>query len=430
MAQHPDYAVVSERNRYRWVVFILVSCIYLLVFFNRQAPAVLALDLIHAFDLNGTSLGLLSAAFFYPYALIQLPSGAITSALGPRRCLCLFFGLAALGTVCFSFATNFHFALLARILVGVGAGMVLIPVLEIVSVWFKKDEFASMVGLLIGIGGVGVFAGATPLSLLDHVVGWRVSFQVVGAVSLALVASVWLLVRDHPSEKGLSAFKPEPYIKESLGVEGFLKQSCRVFVTPDFWPPTIWAFLAIGVFISFGGLWGGPYLQHVHGLEKVEVGHVIGVLALGMILGGPLLGFLAERLLKSRKRVLVLAGVGLVLLMGRMLVGFNDASYGELCVWFGLLGLTTMAAAPLSLTIIRNVFPDELAGTASGIANFFFLTGGAVLQQGVGWLLDLHGYSVSGDNTDMYSKAFLVYFICAIIALVAACLSRESAAKA
>lgn len=425
MSAPSDCVDESKTSRYRWGVFILLSSMYLLVFFHRQAPAVLALDLMRDLDLKGASLGLLSAAFFYPYAFIQLPAGTITRTFGARKTVCAFFLLAGLGAIGFSFATSFPVAVFFRLMVGVGTGMVLVPVLEIMAAWFKREDFASMVGLLIGVGGLGVFAGATPLSLLDRMLGWRGSFQGVGVVSVLLVVCAWIWVRDTPQEKGCPPTGDEP---EPVGLQengGIFSQAVRVLATPAFWPPTLWAFLAIGVFISFGGLWGGPYLMHVHGLDKVETGHILGMLALGMILGGPLLGCIAERVLKSRKRVLMLAGGGLVLLMGRMAFDFGSLSLWGLYAWFGLLGLTTMAAAPLALTLIRNVFSGGMAATATGVANFFFLAGGAVMQQATGWLLDAHGYSASGGGSEHYDRVFVAYFVCALLAFVATVFSRE-----
>ena len=411
--------------RYRWVVFSLLSFIYMLVFFHRQAPAVLALDLMRDLNLKGASLGLLSAAYFYPYAFIQIPSGAIVRSLGARRSLCIFFALAGFGAVGFSCTSSFFMALFFRVLVGVGAAMVLVPVLEIISAWFKHGEFTSMIGLLIGVAGLGVFAGAAPLSYLDALVGWRGSFMIVGAVSLLCVACLWLFVRNRPQELGYPAVDHEMEPVVTSGIRESATLSIQVLTSPAFWPPTIWAFLSLGIFISFGGLWGGPYLMHVHGLSKVDTGHVLGMLALGMIIGGPFLGLLAERVFKSRKKVLIGAGFILVLLTGSMVFGLDDFSLWGLFVWFGLLGLTTMAAAPLSLTLVRNAFPRELAGIATGLANFFFIVGGALMQQGAGWILDLRGYSISGGSSGHYEYLFKVYFVCGVLALLAALLARD-----
>ncbi|WP_051305849.1 MFS transporter [Desulfogranum mediterraneum] len=413
---HPD-SPPAPTNRRRWTIFAVVSFIYLLVYFHRQAPAVLALDLMSDLRLKGSFLGLLGAAYFFPYALLQLVAGPVTKTLGPRRTLCIFFGLAGIGTIGFSFATDLPTALGCRFLVGVGAAMVLVPVLEIVSAWFRREEFTTMVGLLIAVAGIGVYAGAAPLGQLDHLLGWRGSFMVVGGLSLCLVGCAWLVVRDRPQGPGPQ--QPKPLQENSA-----CGRTVKVLSTPAFWPPVIWAFLALGVFISFGGLWGGPWLMHAHGLDKIRAGHVLAMLALGMILGGPLLGFLAERVLKSRKKVLVLAAFGLVLLTAATAFG-NAMTLTGLFLWFGLLGMTTMAASPLSLTLVRTAFADDLAPTATGLANFFFLAGGALMQQAGGWLLETQGHTASTGTAEHYAPLFQAYFACALVALVAALLTRD-----
>ena len=400
----------------RWVAFIVCALIYLLVYFHRQAPAVLALDLMRDLKLHGGLLGLLGAAYFYPYALLQLVAGPITVRLGPRTTLCLFFGLAGLGAMAFAFAENLQTAMGCRMLVGMGAALVLIPVLEIVASRFRREAFTTMVGLLIGVAGLGVFAGSGPLSYLDHVIGWRGSFFVVGGFSLVLTGCAWCILK--PSQAAPFTSKP----RETPKKRGM---SLRVLATSGFWPPVLWAFLALGVFISFGGLWGGPWLMHVHGLDTIETGHVLSMLALGMITGGPFLGFLSERVFKSRKKTLVLAALLLVALTAK--TAFDQTmTFPELCVWFGLLGLCTMAAAPLSLTLVRNVFPDEFAPTATGLANFFFLAGGALMQQLGGWLLNIRGVTADGGMASHYEPLFLVYFMCALAALGAALVAREA----
>ncbi len=241
--------------------------------------------------------------------------------------------------------------------------------------------------------------------------------MIVGGVSLCLVGIAWLVVRNRPK-----IFEPE-YLNPLKNNYGCAR-TLQVLSTSAFWPPVIWAFLALGVFISFGGLWGGPWLIHVHKLDKIQTGHVLSMLALGMILGGPLLGFLAERVLKSRKKVLVIAALGLVLLTAKTAFG-NPMTLTGLFVWFGLLGMTTMAAAPLPLTLIRNAFADDLAPTATGIANFFFLAGGAVMQQTGGWLLEMQGHTTLTGTSEHYATLFQVYFACAVAGLVAALLTRE-----
>ena len=73
-------------------------------------------------------------------------------------------------------------------------------------------------------------------------------------------------------------------------------------------------FFVDGIFFSFGGLWAGPYLIHVYGMNRAEAGHILNMIAVGMIIGSPLVGFLSDRVFHSRKKVLALASTVLFLL--------------------------------------------------------------------------------------------------------------------
>ena len=76
---------VTKASAYRWIVFCLLAIGYLLVYFHRLCPAVVALDMQADLQTSGALLGFLAAAYFYPYALMQLPSGLLSDSWGPRK---------------------------------------------------------------------------------------------------------------------------------------------------------------------------------------------------------------------------------------------------------------------------------------------------------------------------------------------------------
>ena len=92
--------------RYRWLIFIILLVGYLLVNFHRVSSAVVAPELTEAFHVSGAILGVLASAYFYPYALMQLPSGLLSDSLGPRKAVTLFTLIAAAGAVLFGLYPN------------------------------------------------------------------------------------------------------------------------------------------------------------------------------------------------------------------------------------------------------------------------------------------------------------------------------------
>src|SRR4029450_10803255 len=76
--------MAAGRGR-RWLMWGIPALVFLIAFLHRAAPGVIAKDLMQAFGMSGTELGLLSAMYFYSYAGLMVPGGVLIDSLGPRR---------------------------------------------------------------------------------------------------------------------------------------------------------------------------------------------------------------------------------------------------------------------------------------------------------------------------------------------------------
>ena len=193
--------------KYRYLIFAILGAAYILVFFHRLAPAVVAVDMMTDLKTGGALMGILASAYFYPYALMQIPAGLLSDSWGPRRSILLFFIIGALGSVALGFVQSVGMAIAARVVVGLGVAMVFIPTLKILTHWFERDQFVRMSGLLMSLGGVGAYTASTPLALLSDAITWRGSMIAIGALTLIVSVLVWLLVRDTPEQAGFPAVR-------------------------------------------------------------------------------------------------------------------------------------------------------------------------------------------------------------------------------
>src|SRR6266850_3372814 len=82
----PRRAVVAA-PRLRWVMWAIPSLLFLIGFFHRAAPGVIARDLMQTYAITGTTVGLLAATYFYSYAGLMVPAGLALDAWGVRRVL-------------------------------------------------------------------------------------------------------------------------------------------------------------------------------------------------------------------------------------------------------------------------------------------------------------------------------------------------------
>jgi MFS family permease len=139
--------------------------------------------MMHDLHASGALIGLLSSAYFYPYALMQIPTGLLSDSWGPRRTISLFLIIACAGSVLLGMASSPFWAVTGRVLVGLGVSTLFVCTLKILSQWFHAREFATMTGLFMALGGLGYLAAAGPLAFLSSRIGWRTSFLFVGGIT-------------------------------------------------------------------------------------------------------------------------------------------------------------------------------------------------------------------------------------------------------
>lgn len=411
--------------RYRWLIFWILSFGYIMVYFHRLCPAVVAEDMRRDLSAGGGLLGLLGAAYFYPYALMQLPAGLLSDSWGPRKTISLFFCVAFAGSIILGMAPNVYAAIVGRTIVGVGVAMLFVPTLKVLAEWFRVKEFAMMTGILMAMGGIGSYSAATPLAYMSSWIGWRQSFVLVGIFTLVLGALVWIFVRDRPADKGWpSIAEPSGPPQESIPLIQGVKM---VLAQPHFWPLSSWFFFTFGFFFSFIGLWGGPFLMQVYSLSKPQAGNILSMAAIGMIVGSPLLSYLSNNLFKGRKPVLILTSALICLITG--ILYFFSQSLPVFLLYLLCLAIGVFGGAVATIGFITNkeLFPVSIAGTATGLVNFFPFLGGAVFQVILGTVLDSQGLTASGGFTlSGFRYCLLLLFGCGSVALVSSFFLKET----
>src|SRR5713226_2922056 len=257
--------------RTRWGVLVVPALLYFLSYFHRVAPVVVAGDLMAAFAVSAASLGALSAIYPYCFAAMALPGGSLADFLGPRHTLTLGGLSMSAGSVLFGLAPGFGVAFAGRLLVGLGASVILIAGLRLAAEWFPSGEFGTVSG---AAQSVGALAGTTPLALLVEQIGWRRGFVTIGAATALLAVACFLTVRDHPEQSAGPGARPraaEPGLREIIaGIPS-------VIVNPRSWTVGLISGGIYGGFAAFVGLWGVPYLTQVYELPRVRAANLVGL---------------------------------------------------------------------------------------------------------------------------------------------------------
>ncbi|MFO7715426.1 MFS transporter [Desulfosarcina sp.] len=417
--------------RFRWLIFLILALAYFFVYFHRLSLSVVADSLVKDFNTSAGTLGLLGSIYFYCYAAMQLPAGLLSDSVGPRRTVTWFLIAASAGSILFGLAPNIETAFVGRVLVGFGVSMVFIPTMKILSQWYYPHEFASMAGILNAVGGAGVMAATWVLAMMTVAFGWRLSFELIGGCTLVIAILAWLMIRDRPQDRGwpaigdLAATSGTPTAPpQAIPLLAGMRQ---VVGNRHFWPLALWFFFDCGIFFGFGGLWGGPFLMHVYGLSREAAGAVLSMIAWGMIIGSPLLGFVSDRVLKSRKKPFVGCTLILTIELGILYFFPTGLSVAMLYVAFFVFSVCASSIVVIGFTATKELFPVQIAGTSVGTVNLFPFLGGAVYMPLMGKILDLYPREASGAYAlEGYTTMMLVLLISAVLALGCTLVMKET----
>lgn len=414
----------------RWLIWSILAMAYFIALFHRVAPGVVADRLMADFQVDGTAVGILASVYFYIYAAMQLPAGALADALGARKTVAGGTALAGMGSLVFALSPSVEAAFLGRFLVGIGVSVIFVAAMKFQVSWFRVAEFGTMSGLLILVGNLGSVVATTPVAWMSQALGWRASFLAIGIATCAVALAAWLWVRDHPrTSVPQAATSPAPRptsihwraLPESARLVWKRRQTRAGFMVH---------FGIAGAFLTFTGMWAVPYLMHVYGMDRSAAANYLLVSSASIALSAPVIGYVSDRLLRKR-RMPILAMTALASGCWLVLTFWEG---GRPPVWslyplFGALGFSC-GIVGLVLTSVKEANAPATAGLAMGAANGGFL-GAALLQPAVGYLLDNRWQGILTEGArvypqDAYQIALVIVSALSLVGLLGAVLMRES----
>lgn len=406
--------------RLAWLVWGVGALFYLMAFFQRVAPAVMTDALMREFNIGAAALGNLSALYFYSYVAMQIPTGIIADRWGPRRLLSLGALVAGIGTLLFALAPGMLLVGTGRLVIGASVAVAFVGLLQLSNNWFPPQHYAMAAGMALFVGIVGAVGAGPPLRLLVETFGWRATILVSSLATFGIAAAIWILVRDHPHDKGFADWRPlqsGPTTPRRRSVPAGLREILR-------YRNTRLLFLApgglVGPVLTFSGLWGVPFLTTHHGLTPARASMLTTSLLVAWAIGGPLFGWLSDHI--GRRKPLYIGGCAL------SLAGWLPAIFVHPLPLPALLAALTFAGFGsgcmiISFAFVKESVPASLSGTATGLINMGVMSGPMVLQPLVGWVLDMgwQGRIMDGlrlYGLETYQTAFGLMLCWTVLALL------------
>ena len=412
---------------YAWLVWSLAAISFGYAFFHRVTPSVMVSDLMAEFAVSGAVLGTLSALYFYPYVLLQVPLGAMLETFGTRILLSGCLLLAGVGSILFGLAHSVEVAYLGRFLIGFGSSVGFLGSLALASKWFPPHRFAFLAGLSMFVAMTSGMVAQAPLAYLIDIYGWRANILALGTAGFALSLLVFLFVRNQPASLEPATARPLANREKWRELGSALKAVMR---NADVWKVSLVAATMSGPMLVIGGLWGTPFLMVKFDLSRPEAAFFMSLLLLGWAVGAPVSGWLSDYI--GRRKPILVTGLVLICIMLAIVTGLEDLPLGVVVACFVMVGMSG-GGMTASFGLVKDVMPASLAGAATGVVNSMTVASGAILQPFVGLALDLQWDGGLVDGARHYAEgdfrmAFTLVLAAAVIGLVTAVTLRDAPA--
>jgi MFS family permease len=376
-------------------VFLPFGLGYFISYVYRVINAVLAPNLAADVGVNPADLGLLTSAYFFTFAVFQVPLGVLLDRYGPRKIEALLLVVAAGGAWVFSVSSSLTGLVIGRGLIGLGVSACLMAAFKAFVIWFPRQQLPFINGLQMAAGGLGALAASVPVEAALAVTDWRGLFTLLGFLTLVVAAAIFWIVPEKRSS--------EPQLAWGSQIRGVW----QVFTSLDFWRIAPWATVSQGSALAIHSLWAGPWLRDVAGLERAAVAAVLSQVAGAMIVGFIFIGAIAERLSRRGVRPMTVAVVGMGLFMGVLVMLIAQMTSLTTPIWiaFGFLGTSGIVI----YAALSQSFPAEMAGRVNAALNLLVLVTAFAFQWGIGAVINRWPLSPNGNYApDGYNAAFVL----------------------
>ncbi len=403
-------------GRRRWTIGVLLGVGILINYFDRVNISVAAPQLQKEFGLTPTDLGLLFSAFFWSYAILQVPVGMILDRFGVTNVSRIGAFLWGVASALVAFATGFGTIFGARVLLGVAEAPAFPANSKATGYWFPRGERATATAIFDAAAKFSNVIGVPLVAFAVVGFGWRWGFGLTAALSFAYFLAYWILYRD-PSQDAKLTPGELAYIREggataegpseasSFSMLGYLLRNRKV------WGLTI-GFAAYGYSFYLFLTWLPGYLvteMHMSIIKSAGYAAIPWLFAsiADLVVGGWLIDRLIQRGYDEtvvRKTVLV---SGMVL--GLAVFGATTTDNPGWAIFWITIALSGLsAAAPVGWSIPSLIAPRGGTGSIGGIMNFLNNLMGAVAPAVTGILV---------GATNSFASAFFVAGIVILIGI-------------
>jgi MFS family permease len=384
----------------QWGVWMLALSVFL-NYVDRGALSVAMPRMQGELQISSEQLGLLASAFFWTYALLQVPAGWLCERFNVKHVLTIGFALWTFATGLTAFANTFALLLFFRLILGIGESVAYPAYSQIISTRFPPEQRGFPNALIDAFSKFGPALSTLLGGLTVATFGWRALFLILG-IGGALWLLPWLLWDSEAKFDGNAKPAAVPF--------------GRILGRVECWG-TIFGLFAINYSWYFLIFWYPSFLVKQRGFSEQQMALVGQLPFWAMGAASFVAGVLSDRLIvRGRSATFVRKGfisgglIGMAIFLLFATVPNTVTAVVSVIIGAAFLGLSTSNNWAVTQTIAGPGGASRWTGIQNGFGNF----GGVVSPWLTGRIVDQTGSfygAFAGAAGVAIAGALLYYFL-------------------
>ncbi|WP_117017373.1 MFS transporter [Aeribacillus pallidus] len=402
-----------KKTNGRWIIVVLLFLATTINYMDRAILGVAGPFMMEDLSLSAVQFGILGSAFFWSYALMQIPVGVIVDRLGARLTYAVAIVWWSLCTVFTGLGRSFGTLIGIRVLMGIGEAPAFPTNTRVISDWLPAHERGIANGIFNSGTAIGIGIATPLLAWIIESWGWRISFVVTGAVGFIWLIFWLFFYKNNPRQSSITNEAEVAYI-EAGQMDN--KEIPKINISPfkflkfrSVWP-MLYGLFAHNYLTYLMMTWLPTYLVVERKMTILNAGFFTMLPWIMSFLGNILGGFLSDRLIKrgwnsikARKTILA---IGMLFPLGIIPTIYIEDAMVALIFLSAAIGGEGLAAGIFWATV-SDVAPKGTEGKLAGLQNF--------VGNLAGWLSPV----VTGLLVTQYNNFTIALIIPVIICVIA-----------
>jgi len=401
------------------MVLTIAGLAYFLAVTQRSSLGVATLTASERFDTNAQQLATLAVFQLVVYAAMQIPVGILLDRFGAKLLLGVGAAIMASGQIIVAFAPTLEYAVLGRMLVGMGDSFTFISMIRMVNGWYSGSKASKMQQYVSTIGQTGQFFSAVPFWFMLETLGWEPAFSIMAAASLLVLLLMIALTANEP--------EASKHVQQVVSLKAAINQLVENVRSPGirmaFWTH----FSTQPTTTSISLLWAVPYLVTAEGQSHEFAALTLTLMVLFGFVTGPIIAEVCARAPQLRGTLVYSVVGSTVAAWSILLLVPGKASSVLLLACFLVISIGGPASM-VAFDFSKDFAPKQRLGSANGFANVGGFLATFIMMYLTGLVIDLlHDPSSGLDryNVDSFRWGFASQFIVIAVGLVFFTLERK-----